>query len=89
MTAKGDLPPLPSASPTTPKKYDQQATIRNGGLARESSDEYDDDYEDHVVTQTVPVDDELPDTTMLDSVVLPAIASVCFFIVRPETELIH
>ncbi|KAJ3481463.1 hypothetical protein NLI96_g7647 [Meripilus lineatus] len=76
VTAKGDLPPLPNAPPPTPKKYDQQATIRHGVLARESSDEYDDDYEDHVVAETVPVDDELPDTTMLDSVVLPAIASL-------------
>ncbi len=83
VTAKGDLPPLPSTSPTTPKKFDQQATIRHGALSREPSDEYDDDFEEHVVVaQTVPVDDELPDTTMLDSVVLPAIASVCFFIVR-------
>lgn len=89
VTAKGDLPPLPNAPPPTPKKYDQQATIRHGVLARESSDEYDDDYEDHVVAETVPVDDELPDTTMLDSVVLPAIASVCFFIIIARSRTVH
>jgi hypothetical protein len=38
-------------------------------MRREPSDEYD-DLEDHIP------DDDLPDTTMLDSVVLPAIASV-------------
>lgn len=81
VTAKGELPPIPQAPGTpTPKKFDQ-ATIRTGGgLSREPSDEYDDDYEDPVDhrSQAVPVDDELPDTTMLDSVVLPAIASVSF-----------
>lgn len=79
VTAKAELPPVPQGPGTpTPKKFDQQATIRTGGLSREPSDEYDDDYEDPVAdtrTQTA-VDDELPDTTMLDSVVLPAIASV-------------
>ncbi|KAI0076051.1 Pkinase-domain-containing protein [Panus rudis PR-1116 ss-1] len=77
ITAKGDLPPLPSAS-QTPKKADQQATVRHGGLSREPSDEYDDDYEDQVPDTRghVPIDDDLPDTTMLDSVVLPAIASL-------------
>lgn len=81
-TAKGELPPVPPPAPgtPTPKKFDQQATIRTGGgLSREPSDEYDDDYEDPVADprgQIVAVDDELPDTTMLDSVVLPAIASM-------------
>lgn len=48
----------------------------------EHADEYDEDFEDqdiHVrARQAVVVDDDLPepDTTMLDSVVLPAIASV-------------
>jgi len=90
ISAKTELPPLPPSAPSTPKKFDQQATIRNGtaaGVTRQSSDEYDDDYEDHDVdgfpasgaalnNPRVPIDDELPDTTMLDSVVLPAIASL-------------
>ncbi|KAI0756395.1 Pkinase-domain-containing protein [Daedaleopsis nitida] len=75
INAKGDLPPIPAAAPPPPsKKYDQQATIRHGnsGLAREPSDE--DDYGSEYVRGEV--DDDLPDTTMLDSVVLPAIASL-------------
>ncbi|KAK7695096.1 hypothetical protein QCA50_002286 [Cerrena zonata] len=80
ITAKGELPPLPPSAPATPQKLDQ-STIRHGasGLSREPSDEYDDDYEDQVVDARAhqgPGDDELPDTTMLDSVVLPAIASL-------------
>lgn len=57
--------------------------------AREPSDEdnYDDQYAStyprgaSVVEQkrAVEEEDELPDTTMLDSVILPAIASVRFF----------
>lgn len=86
---KTELPPLPPSAPPTPKKFDQQATIRNGtatGAARQPSDEYDDDFDDPDAdgfpapgqpgNHIVAVDDELPDTTMLDSVVLPAIASV-------------
>ncbi|KAH9932072.1 Pkinase-domain-containing protein [Epithele typhae] len=70
-TNKSDLPPVPR------KGYDrdQQATIRHG-LApngREPSDE--DDYGNAYAGRN-DVDDDLPDTTMLDSVVLPAIASV-------------
>ncbi|KAH8094717.1 Pkinase-domain-containing protein [Cristinia sonorae] len=81
VTAKQELPSIPQGSGTpTQKKMDQQATIRTGGgLSREPSDEYDDDYEDPVAdprARAVIVDDELPDTTMLDSVVLPAIASL-------------
>jgi len=90
VNTKGELhalPPLPPSAPSTPQKADQQATIRRGGpsLSRESSDEYDDDYEDPEAgtlphqgaapTHQAP-DDDLPDTTMLDSVVLPAIASL-------------
>jgi serine/threonine-protein kinase 24/25/MST4 len=76
ITAKPDrLPAL--ADRSTPRKHDQQATVRHGvvgsnegnGVRREPSDEYD-DLEDHLP------EDDLPDTTMLDSVVLPAIASV-------------
>ncbi|OSX67172.1 hypothetical protein POSPLADRAFT_1164453 [Postia placenta MAD-698-R-SB12] len=86
---KTELPPLPPSAPPTPKKFDQQATIRNGtatGAARQPSDEYDDDFDDPDAdgfpapgqpgNHIVAVDDELPDTTMLDSVVLPAIASL-------------
>lgn len=91
ITAKGELPPLPPSAPATPQKLDQ-STIRHGasGLSREPSDEYDDDYEDQVVDARAhqgPGDDELPDTTMLDSVVLPAIASVCLTMVRFIAEL--
>lgn len=54
-------------------------TIRQAGngIGKELSDEYDEDYEDEdLPPPPQPVEDELPDTTMLDSVVLPAIASV-------------
>ena len=71
------IQPLPSSERISSRRVDQQATVRHGvvggnegnGLQREPSDEYD-DLEDH------PPEDDLPDTTMLDSVVLPAIASV-------------
>ncbi|KAI0271464.1 hypothetical protein BC834DRAFT_444611 [Gloeopeniophorella convolvens] len=57
ITAKPDRPPpLPSSSSNTPRKADQQATVRHGVSGGS--------------------EDELPDTTMLDSVVLPAIASL-------------
>ena len=78
ITAKPDrLPPLAPSDRSTPRKNDQQATVRHGvvgssegnGVRREPSDEYD-DLEDRLP------EDDLPDTTMLDSVVLPAIASV-------------
>lgn len=60
-------------------------------VAREPSNEYEDyedqyydhDYADEPANPKVvqndhdPLDDDLPDTTMLDSVILPAIASVC------------
>ena len=91
ITAKGELPPLPPSAPPTPQKFDQ-ATVRHGAssLSREPSDEYDDDYEDQVVDprghQGAP-EDELPDTTMLDSVVLPAIASVCLITFRFVADL--
>ncbi len=91
INAKGDLPPIPAGANAnaSSKKYDQQATIRHGvgnsGLAREPSDE--DDYGAEYVGQNhrSELDDELPDTTMLDSVVLPAIASVslsCLVLLR-------
>lgn len=81
MASKTELPPLPSSNPATPRKQDFQGTVRQAGngLSREPSDEYDDDYEDQEDAHDAPPpsDDDLPDTTMLDSVVLPAIASVC------------
>jgi len=78
ITVKADrLPPLPSSDRGSSRRIDQQATVRHGivsstegnGVHREPSDEYD-DLEDHLP------EDDLPDTTMLDSVVLPAIASL-------------
>lgn len=78
ITVKADrLPSLPSSDRSSSRRLDQQATVRHGvvgsaegnGVLREPSDEYD-DLEDH------HPEDDLPDTTMLDSVVLPAIASV-------------
>lgn len=70
------IQPLPSSERSS-RRVDQQATVRHGvvgsnegnGVQREPSDEYD-DLEDHLP------EDDLPDTTMLDSVVLPAIASL-------------
>jgi len=83
---KGDhLPPIP---PPPVKKYDVEATVKHAlpkgsGTARatvqrEPSDEFDDYDEDFVnhEGQNGNGDPELPDTTLLDSVVLPALASV-------------
>jgi len=83
---KGDnLPPIP---PPPAKKYDVEATVKHAlpigsGTARatvqrEPSDEYDDYDEDfvHHEGKNGNGDTELPDTTILDSVVLPALASV-------------
>lgn len=98
ITAKGDqLPPIPQGQ--VPGRYDHQATVRHGlpgdkgsksssgggtgsGQRREAVDEYDDYADDRVP------EDDLADTTMLDSVVLPAIASVCllFYLFR---EVLH
>jgi len=83
---KGDhLPPIP---PPPTKKYDVEATVKHAlpkgsGTARatvqrEPSDEYDDydeDFANHE-GQNGNGETELPDTTLLDSVVLPALASV-------------
>jgi len=78
ITARADRPPPLSPSDRSfSRRIDQQATVRHGvagssegnGVRREPSDEYD-DLEDHIP------EDDLPDTTMLDSVVLPAIASL-------------
>lgn len=88
ITAKGDhLPPIPQGQ--VPGRFDHQATVRHGlpgekgtkssssgggGQRKEAVDEYDDYADDRVP------EDDLADTTMLDSVVLPAIASVCLLI---------
>jgi len=83
---KGDhLPPIP---PPPAKKYDVEATVKHAlpkgsGTARatvqrEPSDGYEDYDEDfaHHEGQNGNGDAELPDTTILDSVVLPALASL-------------
>ena len=83
---KGDhLPPIP---PPPAKKHDVEATVKHAlpkgsGTARatvqrEPSDELDDYGDDfvHHEGQNGNGDRELPDTTLLDSVVLPALASV-------------
>ena len=89
ITNKGDhLPPIP---PPPAKKYDVEATVKHAlpkgsGTARatvqrEPSDGYDDYDGDfvHHEGQNGNGDAELPDTTILDSVVLPALASVRSF----------
>ncbi|KAI0031248.1 kinase-like domain-containing protein [Vararia minispora EC-137] len=71
-TAKGDrLPPLPAGDQST-VRHAPDSPPQQRGAYREPSDEYDDfdDANDH------PPDDELADTAMLDTVVLPAIASL-------------
>lgn len=74
---------MPSGAGDAGTKSSHRSTVQ-----REPSDEYD-DYDDQYVDDTYPsprdapqqkpsqvLDDDLPDTTMLDSVILPAIASV-------------
>ncbi len=125
-TAKGDLPPLPSSTPSSPTKQrfepdtvrhapeknvdtnrgqqqqqqpivtdyaavSQQQQGNRRPIQREASDEYedyDDQYVDtysaktgalHQKMAAMQLEEDLPDTTMLDSVVLPAIASVSGF----------
>ena len=86
IISKGDhLPPIP---PPPAKKYDVEATVKHAlpkvsgtaraAVQREPSDGYDDYDEDfiHHEGQNGNSDAELPDTTILDSVVLPALASV-------------
>lgn len=79
------LPPIP---PPPVKKYDVEATVKHAlpkgpgttraTVQREPSDEFDDYDGDfvHHEGQNGNGDTELPDTTLLDSVVLPALASV-------------
>jgi serine/threonine-protein kinase 24/25/MST4 len=71
-----------------PRREDSyEGTVRRTAppppAAREGSDDYEDDYDrDYAAYQDgpPPSDDDLPDSTMLDSVVLPAIASVRRFV---------
>ncbi|KAF8891151.1 kinase-like domain-containing protein [Mucidula mucida] len=88
---KGDLPPIPQGTPKRSFSNDQ-ATVRHApattkgsrAVQREPSDEYDDydaQYTNGVDGVTsgmgnVQLEDDVPDTTMLDSVILPAIASL-------------
>ena len=92
VTAKGELPPLPSPGAS---RF-EQSTVRHAPLPAEKSpvteqhgdayEDYDDQFVDTYSSakggmiqqkmQDMHLDDDLPDTTMLDSVVLPAIASV-------------
>ncbi|KAI0094398.1 kinase-like domain-containing protein [Irpex rosettiformis] len=79
MSSRRELPPLPPSSPSTPRKFnDSQGTVRQANRPRDPSDEYDDDYEDQEIARATQAngEDDLSDTTMLDSVVLPAIASL-------------
>ncbi|KIY65960.1 Pkinase-domain-containing protein [Cylindrobasidium torrendii FP15055 ss-10] len=86
--AKGDLPPIPQTGSV--RRYDQQATVRHTQLPssgskssrREPSDDYD-NYDDQYANGDIEdkmnsthLDDDMVDTAMLDSVVLPAIASL-------------
>ena len=76
----------------------EHATPRSGQQRREPSDEYedyDDTYEDaypsktssvHSKVEDLHLDDELPDTTLLDTVVLPAIASVSSYLLTCSAD---
>lgn len=90
IAAKGDLPPVPSQTAKKfDSTGTVKLGLPNGvpeakaraPIQRESSDEYedyDDDYRGQEAGQSgngAP-HEELPDTTILDSVVLPALASV-------------
>ncbi|EIW87161.1 Pkinase-domain-containing protein [Coniophora puteana RWD-64-598 SS2] len=90
VNVKTELPPIPGSgtSPGTPRSNGNEVHtgVIGGGVqnfrnaTREPSDEddYDDEYEDTYgrARGPPPSGDELPDTTMLDSVILPAIASL-------------
>lgn len=73
----------------TPPEPRSNSTAGRHPVQREPSDEYDEDYDDQYddnytaklsnvqeKAEEVQIEDDLPDTTMLDTVVLPAIASV-------------
>jgi len=74
---KADLPPLPPSAPPTPKRFTQDTVRHMPSVAnrrpveREPSDEYDDQE-----GQREDYPPDVDDSTLLDSVVLPAIASL-------------
>lgn len=84
------LPPSAPQTPTTPTYSDSQATVRHAEppvqsnvqlqLADEEEEDYGELLDPEPYPPMAPQHDrhmtELPDTAMLDSVVLPAIASV-------------
>lgn len=92
VTLKGDLPPLPPSPAGSRGQFDQSTVKKSPNLA---SGGYDNNYEDGYnesypedpadlisgKMNNVHIEDDGPDTTMLDSVILPAIASVsrCWF----------
>jgi len=87
VAAKGDLPPVPVQ---TGKKYDSEATVKHGlpngapetklrgAIRRDEYEDYDDNYRERedIQPSNGANNEELPDTTILDSVVLPALASL-------------
>jgi serine/threonine-protein kinase 24/25/MST4 len=91
LASKGELPPLPP-TPTGYDQQATVRMPSGGldgvgvNHTKEPSDEFDDygdQYADRYMQSTLqqkvilqPIEDDVPDTTMLDSVVLPAIASV-------------
>ncbi|EFI28696.1 STE/STE20/YSK protein kinase [Coprinopsis cinerea okayama7 len=95
ITAKNELPPLPSSAKSSRFEPDTVRTVQHApapssakrAVQREPSDDYedyDDQYEDYPAKMAalqdkvddLHIEDDVPDTTMLDSVVLPAIASL-------------
>lgn len=98
IAAKGELPPVPVQTPKRfDTEATLKHGIPNGApeakarapIQREPSDEYedyDDDYRGHEAIQpgNGTPHEELPDTTILDSVVLPALASVSWFNILPD-----
>ncbi|CAK5264451.1 unnamed protein product [Mycena citricolor] len=86
ITVKGELPPLPRQVDQQATVRHMPSDGRGSHMPgqRQPSDEYDEDFEDdeyaaaHLADKVsqVQLEDDLPDTTMLDSVILPAIASL-------------
>ena len=95
LTAKGELPPLPATPKSYDQQATVRNMPSSGNRAdlkikhKAPSDEFEDYGEDFLGTYSQstiqqkiaprPVEDDIPDTTMLDSVILPAIASVSFY----------
>jgi hypothetical protein len=87
ITAKGELPPIPVKAS---EKYNREATVKHGlqngvpeakmrittsSESLDEYDEYDDDYHEQANFNNGDADD-LPPASILDTVVLPALASV-------------